>query len=82
MAQRAMMGGDFRQAINLMTILIETEEINFEALFIRAIAKYNINDLSGEEKDLTSAIKNKSSYDQALQYRAIVRCWRGNYNYA
>ncbi len=78
-AQRAMSAGDFRKAINLMSVLIETDNKNFEALFIRAIGKYNINDLAGAERDLSNAIYYNSGYAQAYQYRAIVRAMRGNY---
>lgn len=82
MAYRAMAKGDYRSSIELMSVLVEYDYKDFDALFIRAVAKYNMNDLYGAERDLTNAIKYNNGYAQAYQYRAIVRAMRGNYNAA
>ncbi len=78
-ASQAISGGNYRQAINLMSMLLENQQQDYEALFIRAVAKYNLNDLVGSERDLTSCIEYNSGYAQAYQYRAIVRSMMGNY---
>lgn len=79
-AHKAMSQGNFRQAINLMTMLVEFDDKDHEAYFTRAIAKYNMNDIVGADVDFTSAIKLNRAYAQAYQYRAIVRSMMGNYN--
>lgn len=79
-AHRAMSQSNFRQAIDLMTMLIEVDDKDYEAYFTRAIAKYNMNDIMGADIDFSSAINLNKAYAQAYQYRAIVRSMMGNYN--
>ena len=81
-AQIAMQQRNYRKAVYLMTILVEHDSRDFEALFHRAVAKYNLNDFVGAERDLSSAILQNPNYAQAYQYRAIVKAMSGDYDNA
>ncbi|MEG1554287.1 MAG: tetratricopeptide repeat protein [Rikenellaceae bacterium] len=80
MGQNAIVSKNYYQAINLLTTLIDTDTLSQEAYFLRAIAKYNLNDIMGAENDFTNAIRVNPVYVDAYQYRAITRSIMGNYN--
>lgn len=80
MGQNAILNKNYYQAIGLLTNLIETDTMSQEAYFLRAIAKYNLNDIVGAESDFSSAIRVNPVYVEAYQYRAITRSIMGNYN--
>lgn len=80
MGQNAIVNKNYYAAIGLLSTLIETDTLSQEAYFLRAIAKYNLNDIVGAENDFSSAIRVNPVYVEAYQYRAITRSIMGNYN--
>lgn len=72
--------GDYREAIEMLNLLLRTETKEYEGYFLRGVAKYNLDDLLGAEADFTSAIAVNPVYTMAYQYRAITRSRMGNYN--
>ncbi len=72
--------GNYREAIEMLNLLLRTETKEYEGYFLRGVAKYNLDDLLGAEADFTSAIAINPVYTMAYQYRAITRSRMGNYN--
>jgi len=71
--------GRYREAIDYLNILLRSEPHEYEGYFLRGVAKFNLDDLSGAQADFTLAISEKPAYTQALQYRAITRSRLGLY---
>lgn len=74
--------GKFRQAIESLNILLRSQKDDYEGFFLRGIAKYNLDDLSGARADFGQAIHINESYTSAYQYRAITHSRMGLYNEA
>lgn len=72
--------GNYREAIEMLNLLLRSEKKEYEGYFLRGVAKYNLDDLLGAEADFTSAIEVNPVYTMAYQYRAITRSRMGNYN--
>lgn len=72
--------GNYREAIEMLNLLLRSETKEYEGYFLRGVAKYNLDDLLGAEADFTSAIAVNPVYTMAYQYRAITRSRMGNYN--
>ncbi|WP_071135616.1 tetratricopeptide repeat protein [Millionella massiliensis] len=70
----------FREAIEMLNLLLRTETKEYEGYFLRGVAKYNLDDLLGAEADFSSAIAVNPVYTMAYQYRAITRSRLGNYS--
>lgn len=71
--------GRYREAIEALNILLRVETKDYEGYFLRGVAKYNLDDLSGANYDFTRAIDENPAYTLALQYRAITRSRMGQY---
>ncbi len=74
--------GRYRDAIECLNILLRSEPHEYEGYFLRGVAKFNLDDLSGAQIDFGKAIEEKPAYTQAYQYRAITRSRMGLYNEA
>lgn len=79
-SQQSIIAKDYYKAISLLTLLIDSDSVSTDAYFLRAIAKYNLNDLLGAEQDFTSVMKTNPVYIEAFQYRAITRSIMGNWD--
>lgn len=71
--KQALMQEDFTEAVRLFNVAITSRNDLHEPYFFRAIAKYNLGDLKGAERDLTEAISIKPNYPEALMYRGVCR---------
>lgn len=80
MGRTCMMNNNYQEAIRTLNILLRFDEDAFEGYFLRGIAKYNLDDLLGAEKDFSTAIRLNPVYTQAYTYRAITRSRLGNYD--
>lgn len=80
MSQNSIINKQYYEAISLLTILIDSDSVSRDGYFLRAVAKYNLNDLVGAEQDFSSAIKINPVYVEAYQYRAITRSILGNWD--
>lgn len=78
--QQLIVEGNYREAVEMLNMLLQTEKKEYEGYFLRGVAKYNLGDLLGAEVDFTRAIEVNPVYTMAYQYRAITRARLGNYN--
>ena len=78
--QQCMVDNKYREAIDILNVLIRQDERNFDAHFLRGIAKYNMDDLLGADADFTTAVSLNPVFTGAFYYRAITRTRLGNYD--
>ncbi len=70
----------YRDAIEILNVLLRTDPGAHEAYFLRGVAKYNLDDLYGAATDFTIAIEKNPVYTLAYHYRAITRSRLGDYD--
>ena len=63
----------YSRAIQTFNTVIEYEPDHAEAYFLRGIAKYNLGDYYGAERDYSKAVEYKSNAAKAYYYRAMTR---------
>ena len=78
--QQCMVDNKYREAIDILNVLIRQDERNFDAFFLRGIAKYNLDDLLGADADFSTAVTLNPVFTGAFYYRAITRTRLGNYD--
>ena len=78
--QQCMVDGNYHEAIDVLNVLIRHDEKDFDAHFLRGIAKYNMDDLLGADADFSRAIEFNPVFTGAYYYRAITRSRLGNYD--
>lgn len=78
--QQCMINNDYREAIDVLNVLLRHDEKDFDAFFLRGIAKYNLDDLLGADADFSSAVSLNPVFTGAFYYRAITRTRLGNYD--
>lgn len=71
--------GRYASAIELLNRSIDQSAYNSEAYFLRGIAKYELEDLSGGEKDFSKAIELNPKNHEAFLYRGVCRSQLLNY---
>ncbi|MEG1037577.1 MAG: tetratricopeptide repeat protein [Mucinivorans sp.] len=76
------MDGQYREAIESLNLLLRSLPKEYEGYFLRGVAKYNLDDLSGALQDFTSAISHNPVYTMAYQYRGITHSRMGQYDEA
>ena len=54
--QQCMVDNKYREAIDILNVLIRHDSKDFDAFFLRGIAKYNMDDLLGADADFSVAI--------------------------
>lgn len=69
----------YRDAIETLNMLLRVDADSYEGYFWRGVAKYNLDDLIGAERDLSMAIEKNPVYTNAYQFRALTRSRLGNY---
>lgn len=78
--QQCMVDGKYREAIDVLNVLIRHDNEDFDAHFLRGIAKYNMDDLLGADADFSRAVELNPVFTGAFYYRAITRSRLGNYD--
>ena len=78
--EKMIIEGHYREAIDVLNVLLKVDSTAYDGYFLRGIAKYNLNDLVGAEEDFTNTIRVNPVYTQAYQYRAVARTMLGNYD--
>ena len=71
-ARKYIVHEEYTSAISTLNTLIEADASIAEAWFLRGLAKYNLNDMSGAFADFSKAIEQNPVYSQALLYRGIT----------
>ena len=74
--------GRYAAAIELLNRSINQSSYNSEAFFLRGIAKYELEDLTGAEKDFSKAIELNPKNYEAFLYRGVCRSQVLNYKEA
>lgn len=70
---------DFNAAIQNLNVAIQAKPNDFEAYFLRGIAKFSLNDFSGAVDDFSKTIELHPLYVRAYHYRGISNDHLGNY---
>ena len=79
-ASRNMLATDnYKDAIDILNILIRSDRDSYEAYYLRGYAKLGLGDLLGAKSDLTKALEINEVYTEAYHYRGIVGAELGNY---
>lgn len=78
--QQCMVKNNYREAIDVLNVLIRHDDKDFDAYFLRGIAKYNMDDLLGADADFSIAVELNPVFTGAYYYRAITRSRLGNYD--
>ena len=78
--QQCMADNNYREAIEVLNVLLRHDTEDFDAYFLRGIAKYNMDDLVGADSDFTRAVELNPVFTGAYYYRAITRSRLGNYD--
>ncbi len=63
----------YSEAIEVFNTVIEHRPNHAKAYYLRGIAKYNLGDFYGAEKDYSQTISLKANYAQAYYYRGMTR---------
>jgi len=71
--------GRYASAIELLNRSIQQSKFNSEAYFLRGIAKYELEDFIGAEKDFGKAIELNPKNYEAFLYRGVCRSQMLNY---
>ncbi len=71
--------GRYTAAIELLNLSIQQSKFNSEAYFLRGIAKYELEDFIGAEKDFGKAIELNPKSHEAFLYRGVCRSQLLNY---
>ncbi len=74
--------GKYPQAIEMFNILAQIDSLNYDAFFLRGIAKYNLGDFFGAESDFNTTLRKNPIYTPAYHYRAITLSRTGKYDLA
>lgn len=72
-SQQAIVANEYTEAIDLLNAVINVRSDLHDPFFLRAIAKYNLGDLKGAERDLSRALEIKPNFPDALLYRGVTR---------
>lgn len=80
MGQQKMVNNNYHEAIEILNVLLRHDTKDFDAYFLRGIAKYNLDDLLGADADFSQAITLNPVFTGAYYYRAITRSRLGNYD--
>lgn len=73
---------EYTKAIRTFNVILNYQEENAEAYFLRGYAKFQLSDNAGAVVDFTTAIELDKFLTDALYYRAIAYTELNNYRYA
>ncbi|MCR5710279.1 MAG: tetratricopeptide repeat protein [Bacteroidales bacterium] len=78
--RQALIDGKYAQAIESFNVLSRLDSTIYEAYFFRGIAKYNLGDLVGAQRDFDRTLHFNPIYTPAYHYRAITLSRIGKYD--
>lgn len=82
--RQMLIDGKYSQAIENFNILsrLDRDSTLYDAYFFRGIAKYNLGDFIGAERDFNTCLRLNPIYTPAYHYRAITLSRTGKYDKA
>ena len=80
--RQSLIDGKYAQAIESFNILSRLDSTVYEAYFFRGIAKYNLGDFVGAQRDFDRTLHFNPIYTPAYHYRAIALSRIGKYDLA
>lgn len=80
--RQALSDGRYSQAIENFTILSRLDTTDYWSFFFRGIAKYNLGDVLGAEKDFNRSVRINPVFTNGYHYRAIAESRQGEYEKA
>ena len=80
--RQSLIDGRYAQAIENFNVLARLDSTIYEAYFFRGIAKYNLGDLVGAQRDFDRTLHFNPIYTPAYHYRAITLSRIGKYDSA
>ena len=80
--RQSLIDGKYAQAIENFNVLARLDSTIYEAYFFRGIAKYNLGDLVGAQRDFDRTLHFNPIYTPAYHYRAITLSRIGKYDLA
>lgn len=80
--RQSLIDGKYSQAIENFNILSRLDSTMYEAYFFRGIAKYNLGDFNGAQRDFDRTLHFNPIYTPAYHYRAITLSRIGKYDLA
>lgn len=80
MGRNYLVDNNYQEAIRILNALIRVDSGAYEAYYLRGIAKYNLDDLLGADRDFSAAIEKNPVHTMAYNNRAITRARLGNYD--
>lgn len=78
----ALSDGKYSQAIENFNILARLDTTDYWTFFFRGIAKYNLADLRGAQKDFETSVRLNPVFTSGYHYRAITYSRFGKYDEA
>ena len=80
--RQSLIDGKYARAIEQFNVLAHLDSTIYEAYFFRGIAKYNLGDLVGAQRDFDRTLHFNPIYTPAYHYRAITLSRIGKYDLA
>ena len=78
----ALQDGKYTQAIEHFNILAKLDSTDYWCFFFRGIAKYNLGDIRGAQKDFNTSVRLNPVFTNGYHYRAITESRTGDYEKA
>lgn len=80
--RQALADGKFAQSIENFNVLARLDSTDHWTFFYRGIAKYNLGDIRGAQKDFDKSVSINPVFTSGYHYRAITRSRFGDYDAA
>ena len=80
--RQALADGKYAAAIENFNILERLDTTDYWSFFFRGIAKYNLGDLRGANRDFDRSVRLNPVFTNGYHYRAITQSRFGNYDAA
>ena len=80
--RQALSDGKYAFAIENFNILTRLDTTDYWSFFFRGIAKYNLGDIRGSQKDFDRSVRINPVFTNGYHYRAIAESRLGDYNQA
>ena len=78
----ALQDGKYTQAIEHFNILARLDSTDYWCFFFRGIAKYNLGDIRGAQRDFNTSVRLNPVFTNGYHYRAITESRSGEYEKA